>query len=194
MIGFISTSITITINYNAHNQWLSKTRSIPYWTTSVFYSTMTDLVLIYKSVTSAAIVVRWLTLHSWTLNYSYEWIREFKVKVTLRLKVSQSVSLGVEPHLGLMTRYLLLFDRYGLVHVGRPLWREDGSVFCVCCWSLPAQSFLGPESLGTRDHILLFQICDFLFVASYDSQSHGGGIRPRLTRVFSMNSRMNSLL
>jgi hypothetical protein len=35
-----------------------------------------------------------------------------KVKVTLRLdgqSVSQSVSLGVEPHLGLMTRYLLLF-------------------------------------------------------------------------------------
>jgi hypothetical protein len=28
--------------------------------------------------------------------------------------VSQSVSLGVEPHLGLMTRYLLLFDSYGL--------------------------------------------------------------------------------
>jgi hypothetical protein len=31
----------------------------------------------------------------------------------------RSVSLGVEPHLGLMTRYLLLFDSYGLVIVGR---------------------------------------------------------------------------
>jgi hypothetical protein len=38
-----------------------------------------------------------------------------KVKVTLRLTVSQSVSLGVEPHLGFMTRYLLLFDSYGLI-------------------------------------------------------------------------------
>jgi hypothetical protein len=46
---------------------------------------------------------------------------QFKVKVTLRLTVSQSVSLGVEPHMGLMTRYLLLFDSYGLVFVGRPL-------------------------------------------------------------------------
>jgi hypothetical protein len=58
----------------------------------------------------------------------------FKFKVTLRLtvgqSVSQSVSLGVEPHLGIMTRYLLLFDSYGLVIVGRPLWREDRSVFC----------------------------------------------------------------
>jgi hypothetical protein len=33
----------------------------------------------------------------------------------------QSVSLGVEFHLRLMTRYLLLFDSYGLVYVGRPL-------------------------------------------------------------------------
>jgi hypothetical protein len=41
-----------------------------------------------------------------------------KVKVTLRLTVSQSVSLGVEPQLGLMTRYLLLFDSYGLVFWG----------------------------------------------------------------------------
>jgi hypothetical protein len=50
------------------------------------------------------------------------------VSVTWRLTVSQSVSLGVEPHLGLMPRYLLLFDSCGLVFVGRPLWREDGSV------------------------------------------------------------------
>jgi hypothetical protein len=35
--------------------------------------------------------------------------------------VRQSVSLGVESHLGLMTRYLLLFGSYGLIFVGRPL-------------------------------------------------------------------------
>jgi hypothetical protein len=64
-----------------------------------------------------------------------------QVKVTLWLTVSQSVSLGVKPHLGLMTRYLLPFDSYGLVFVGRPLWREDGSAFCICCWPLPVQSF-----------------------------------------------------
>jgi hypothetical protein len=50
------------------------------------------------------------------LNYT-----QVRVKVTLRLTVSQSVSLGVEPHMGLMTRYLLLLDSYGLVFVGRPL-------------------------------------------------------------------------
>jgi hypothetical protein len=41
-------------------------------------------------------------------------------------------------------------------------------------------AFLGSESLGTRGHILLFQIWDLPFVASYDSHGHGGGIRPRL--------------
>jgi hypothetical protein len=35
--------------------------------------------------------------------------------------VNQSVCLGVEPHLGPMTRYLLLFDNNGLVFVGRSL-------------------------------------------------------------------------
>jgi hypothetical protein len=52
----------------AHNRWLPKTRSIPYWTTSIFSSTVTDLVLIYEMVTSSTTVVCWLTLHSWTLN------------------------------------------------------------------------------------------------------------------------------
>jgi hypothetical protein len=46
---------------------------------------------------------------------------QVKVKVTLRLTASQSVNLGGEPHLGFMIRYLLLFDSYGLVFVGRPL-------------------------------------------------------------------------
>jgi hypothetical protein len=56
----------------AHNQWLPKTRSIPYWTMSVFSSTVTDLVLIYESVTSAS-VVRWLTLNFWILLWINNW-------------------------------------------------------------------------------------------------------------------------
>jgi hypothetical protein len=42
-------------------------------------------------------------------NCTYIWeCLGIKVKVTLRLTVSQSVSLGVEPHLGLMTRHLAI--------------------------------------------------------------------------------------
>jgi hypothetical protein len=45
---------------------------------------------------------------------------------------------------------------------------------------LASAVFLGSESFGSRDHILLSHFWDFLFVASYDSQGHGGGILPRL--------------
>jgi hypothetical protein len=59
-------------------------------------------------------------LHTGSLYQSWRsWV--LQVKVTLRLTVSQSVNLGVDPNLGLMTSCLLLFDSYGLVFVGRPL-------------------------------------------------------------------------
>jgi hypothetical protein len=47
-----------------------------------------------------------------------------RVRVTLRLTVSQSVRLGVEPRLGLMTRYLLFFDSYCLVFRRAPFSDE----------------------------------------------------------------------
>jgi hypothetical protein len=53
---------------------------------------------------------------------------------------------------------------FGLVFVGRTLWREDGSVFRICYWPLPAQSFSGPSPLGLAP---VFETS--LFVASYDS-------------------------
>jgi hypothetical protein len=43
-----------------------------------------------------------------------------QVKVTLRLTVSQSVCLGVETRLGLMTRCFFLFESYCPVRVGVP--------------------------------------------------------------------------
>jgi hypothetical protein len=92
-----------------------------------------------------------LSLHSdWSL------LLEFKVKVTLRLTVSQSSGLGVK----LMARYLLLFGTYGLVFVGRPLWRV---YLLYMLLALASAVFLGSESLGIRDHILLSQIWDFPF-------------------------------
>jgi hypothetical protein len=160
----------------AHNQWLSTTRSIPYWITSVFSSTVTDLVLIYESVTSSASVIRWLTLHSWTLNY---WIiltttiRKTNAERRFTCESSQSqshiatddpsVSLGVEPHLGLMTRYLLLFDSYGVVFCGAPSLTRGRVCLLYMLLVLASAVFLGSKSLGTRDHILLSQIWDFPF-------------------------------
>jgi hypothetical protein len=54
MTGFIGTSLQLQSSMAAHNQWLSKARSIPYCPKSIFSSTVTDLVLVYESVTSTA--------------------------------------------------------------------------------------------------------------------------------------------
>jgi hypothetical protein len=93
-----------------------------------------------------------------------------------------------------------------IVLILHPLWPENGSVCYNCFWSLPPQSFSGlsPSRLMT---ILLSQIRDTpnlegrvpvfisprnraaqlyppalgsIFIASYDSQGYGGGIRTRL--------------
>jgi hypothetical protein len=44
----------------------------------------------------------------------------------LRPTISRLVCLGVKPRLEPKTRFLLLSDSCRSVHVGRPLWREDG--------------------------------------------------------------------
>jgi hypothetical protein len=64
-----------------------------------------------------------------------------------RRSVGQSVLVS-STHLGLKTRFLLLSESCGFVDVGRSLWRENGSAVYNCCWSLTAQSFLGPSPAG----------------------------------------------
>jgi hypothetical protein len=119
--------------------------------------------------------------HSHSLTHSSRlWMSTQRVRFTLRLAVGQSVSLGVEAHLGLMTRYLLLFHSYGIVFCGAPSLTRGRVCLLYTLLALASAVFLGSKSLRSRDHILLSQFWDFLFVASYNSQGHGGGIRPRL--------------
>jgi hypothetical protein len=63
----------------------------------------------------------------------------------------QSVCLGVEPTLELVTRYYFLSESCGLVSVGHSFWREDGSAVCnaITQWS---------ESRRIRNHSLLSQL------------------------------------
>jgi hypothetical protein len=80
-----------------------------------------------------------------------------QVKVTLRLTVSQAVSLGVEPQI-----YLLLFDSYGCFS-GAPSLTRGRVCLLYMLLALASVVFLGSESLGTRGHSLLSQIWDFPF-------------------------------
>jgi hypothetical protein len=72
----------------------------------------------------------WCRAPCWVQDQIFVTVRQlrlFKIKITLRRTVSRRVSLGVKPHLGPKTRFLLVrllrFCRYVL-----PLWRMFGSV------------------------------------------------------------------
>jgi hypothetical protein len=90
----------------AHNQWLSKTHSIPYWTKSVFASAVTDLVPIYESVTSSASIVCW-TLNYWTAFWILLWLNVNCLFVSVETFVDSTdmenafhtKSISTNPHL-----------------------------------------------------------------------------------------------
>jgi hypothetical protein len=60
------------------------------------------------------------------------------------------------------------------------VWIRDWIYRLQLLLTLASAVILGSESRGTSRHILLSQIQDFLFIASYDSQGYDGGIKPRL--------------
>jgi hypothetical protein len=90
------------------------------------------------------------------------WVLSFEFYVTTDGQPA-SLSWYKAPIWGLRPDFYHLCDSYGLVLVGRPLWREDGSDFNYMLLALASAISLGSKSLGTRDHILLSHIWDFPF-------------------------------
>jgi hypothetical protein len=111
-----------------------------------------------------------------------------KVKVTLRLTVSCQLVLvsspiwGPRPNIYYCVTVTVLF-----------LWgalsdeRTGPSFFYV-------QSFSGPSPLGLATIFYCLRFETSLFVASYDSQGHGGGSRPRLHTGLYILSKSKSKL
>jgi hypothetical protein len=104
-----------------------------------------------------------------------------------------SLSWNKAPICGLRPDLYYLCDSCRFVDLGRPLWREDGSVVYSCCWPSPAQSFLGASPVGLVAILYCLRFETSRFVSSYDSQGHGGGIRPRLHMSDLLNSWINSI-
>jgi hypothetical protein len=105
-----------------------------------------------------------------------------KVKVTLRLTVGQSVSLGVKPPSGAHNQIFITVWQLRSCFCGAPCLSRGRVCLCICvwCWPLPAQSFSGPSPLVLATIFYCLRFETSFFVASYDSQGHGGGIRPHL--------------
>jgi hypothetical protein len=91
-----------------------------------------------------------------------------------------SLSWNKAPFWGLRPDLYYCQTVAGFVDLGCPLRREDGSVVYNCCWPSPAQSFSGPGPVGLVAIFYCLRFETSLFIASYDSQGHGGGIWPRL--------------
>jgi hypothetical protein len=107
----------------------------------------------------------WTHSFSLWLTHNCPWAASVNqsIKVTLRLTVSQSVSLGIEPHLGPMTRYLLLVWQLRSCSCGAPSLMRGQVCLLYVLLALASSVFLRSESLGTSDRILLSQIWDFPF-------------------------------
>jgi hypothetical protein len=104
-----------------------------------------------------------------------------RVRITLRLTVySQSVRLAAKPFETHDQTFFFQLNNYGhSLHITSSLtrgWMRHLQLLLV----LASVFIVVSQSCGSRDHILLTQIRDFLFVASYDSQGYGGGILHRL--------------
>jgi hypothetical protein len=146
---------TITINYNSSQ---SKTRSIPYWTTSVFSSTVMNDELFPNY---------FLVLVSTATTFNDDCLANallsVKVKVTLRLTDRQSVSKSwCRAPSGAHDQIFITVSQLRSCFC-RTTSLTRGRMSFVYAAGPASAVFLGSKSLGTRDYILLFQIRDFPF-------------------------------
>jgi hypothetical protein len=98
----------------------------------------------------------------------------------LRPTISRPVWLGFKHPTGAYDQIFITVRQFtGLLMLGGLSDERTGLSFTIAAG--PRQrSFLGPSPVGLADIFYCLRFETSLFVASYESQGYGGGIRPRL--------------
>jgi hypothetical protein len=118
-----------------------------------------------------------------------------KIKVTLQMTVGQSISkFWCQAPSGAHDQIFITVWHLRSCFCGVPSLTRGRVCFLYVPLALASAVFLGFSSLGTWDRILLLRFETSSFVASYDSQGNGGGIRPRLHTGLTISSLSLSLM
>jgi hypothetical protein len=148
MIGFIGASITISYN-SSQSVTVFMTRSIHYWVTSVFFSTVTDLFLIHESLTSGLRTtnVEW--------RRTYEWIRSESESYVTTDGQSASLSWIKEPIWGLRSDFYYCQRVAGLLIWGALSDERTGLSFAIDAGSLQSSHSRIRVARDTRQYFIV---------------------------------------
>jgi hypothetical protein len=102
------------------------------------------------------------------------------LRLILRPTVSLPVCLGIKHPSGAYDQIFITAWQLRICSCGALSLTRGRVCRLQLLLVLTSALIFGSVSRWTCDHILLTQIRDILFVASYGSQAHGGGIRPGL--------------
>jgi hypothetical protein len=138
-------------------------------TTSVFScrlpSTVTGLVLNYESLTSVSRIIpndEWITNDSSCMTECFLSL-SLSLSAMLRPMVSRPVCLGIKHPCEAYDQFFITLREFRVCWCGAFSLTRGRVCRLQFLLVLTRAVFLGSESRGTRDHILLSQIQDFLF-------------------------------
>jgi hypothetical protein len=129
LTGFIGhLQIVITSNYGALANSCTRVLTIAHTESSEFVYTIRFLATAPNNV--LCLCAYWLAdaLH----------LTKLSLSLILRPTVSRPGYLGIKHPSGDCDQIFICLWQLRPCFCGRPLWREDGSDFCICCWHSPA--------------------------------------------------------